>query len=366
MKKILTVITGIFLIMNFTAYGGELSDWYEASGIAELDKYIEGIRELDEDFSFDSKTKQLLTGENETPSKPAEKIINFFFGEINQNISLCMMILLISLCLGIISNFIPEGEKIFDTAFFVCYMIIFVLGIKTLETGIETGREAVDNMSFFMKSAVPVLGGLMAASGGMARTALISGNIIGVTTVMTIFTAYLFPICRISAFLCGVNNLSGDFNIKGISIALQRCVLWCLGIFIVVFSTILTTGSFAAVNLDNIAGKTTKYIVGNIIPIVGGVVSDTLENVLAYGKAVKGAAGGAGVLAMLYLCLVPVLKLFALLMTYRLSAIIISPFADKRICGVIEDFSLVIKIILSLVICSGIMFIIMIGIIAAP
>ncbi len=357
--------TAVILLCFMPVYAELVMPQYEASGAASLDSYIDGAREFDKSFSFDLAARDLLTGKSENPSSVAGKIADFFLGEVKENISLCMSILLISLCLGVMTNFVPESEKIFDTAFYVCYMVIFTLGIKTLENGIETGRKAIESMNFFMQAAVPVLGGLMAASGGVSRTMLISGAVVGISTVMTMFISYLFPLCRISALLGGVNNLTPEFNVKGLTSAIHKAVLWCLGIFMVVFSAILAVQGFAAVNLDNVAGKTVKYIAGSMVPIVGGVVADTIGNILACGKTVKAAAGGAGVLAMMYICLAPVLRITALLITYRLSVIVISPVADKRICGIIEDFSLVLKMILSLVICSGIMFIICIGIIAA-
>ncbi len=364
MRKIIFLIT-VFLILFIPVYAEMTMSQYEASGAAELDGFLDGAREFDENFSFDGTIRQLLGGGDTGFEKILRKTADFLFGEIYENISLCMSILLIALCLGVMTNFVPESEKIFDTAFYVCYMVIFILGIKTLEYGIETGKNAMEQMNFFMRALIPVMGGLMAASGGVSRTLLISGWIVGISGVISLFVTYMIPLCRMSALLGGVNNLSPEFSLKGLSTALQKIVLWCLGIFMVIFTGILAVKSFAAVSLDNIAGKTVKFIAGNAVPIVGGVVADTIGSVLASGKAVKAATGGAGVIAMLYICLVPVLKIAAMLVTYRLSVIVISPFADKRICGIIEDFLIVLKMVMSFVICSAIMFCVCIGIAAA-
>ena len=362
-KIIMMIIMSALLFMP--ACAEMFMPQYEASGAAELNDYLDTARELDADFDFNKTAAGLMGGKGEDAADIIRKALSFLLGEIKENIALCMSILVISLCLGIISSFVPETEKIFETAFYVCYTVIFILGVKTLENGMETGKRAMESMSFFMKAAVPVMGGLMAASGGVTGSLLICGSVMGMCTAVAVFTEYLLPLCRISALLCGVNNLTPGFGLKGIGTALQKGVLWCLGIIMVIFGGILAVRGFAAVNLDNVAGKTVKYIAGNAIPIVGGVVSDTIGNVLACGKTVKAAAGGAGLMAMLYISLVPVLKISAMIITYRISLIIISPVADKRIAGIVEDFSLVLKMILSLVICSGIMFIIAAGVMTA-
>ena len=276
-----------------------------------------------------------------------------------------MKILLISLCLGVISNFVQENERIIDAAFYVCYMVVFTMIIGSFTSIVEIAKDAITTMDIFMRSAIPVLGGLMTASGGAAKTAMIGANIIGISSAVSILGGVVLPAAVFTALLGGVNNLSDKFNLNKVAAAVKKAVVWTLGIVMTIFAAIISTRSFAAAGIDNVAKRTIKYAVGKLVPFVGGVMSETLESVLACGKLVKTAAGAAGVIAVLYICLAPVVKILSVLIVYKITSLIITPMCDRRISGVVDEMSSALTIVLALVVASGIMFVICTGIIAA-
>ena len=108
-----------------------------------------------------------------------------------------------------------------------------------------------------------------------------------------------------------------------------------------------------------------KYAAGTFVPVVGGMLSETLESIIACGRLVKGAAGSASVIVLLYLCLSPIIKLTAIIVTYKFTALIIGPVSDGRLSMAIEEFTSSLVIILAMVIFTAVMFIICAGIIAA-
>ena len=94
------------------------------------------------------------------------------------------------------------------------------------------------------------------------------------------------------------------------------------------------------------------------------MLSETLESIVACGRLVKGAAGGAAVIALIYLCLSPIIKLVAIIVAYKFTAMVIAPVSDGRLSAAIEEFTSSIVIILAMVIFTAVMFIICAGIIA--
>lgn len=368
MKKVVCFLFALFLGCVPALAEGEVMEeigrqQFEAAGGNELSQAAQST--FDPEFDYSQAARDLMQGKGADANGLLNKIFAVLFRDMRDSMKSCMKIVLVALCLSALSNFLPKQEKILEVAFYVCYMVIFILGMESFTKAVKIGREAVESMDFFMKAAVPVLGGLMAASGGIAKTAMVSGSILGICAAVGVISSILFPMSMITAVLSGVNNLSPDFHLKKLSKVLKKTAVWGLGLIMTIFAAVVTTQSFAAVNLDNVAGKTVKFAAGNLVPLVGGVLSDTLESVIACGKLVKGAAGGAGVLAVLYICLSPILQLLAIILTYKIAAVIISPVADARLGDAVDEFSSALTMVLAMVISVSIMFMVCTGIIAA-
>ena len=205
----------------------------------------------------------------ESPS--SQSIITAFFSEmfeaVKESISLCLFVILIVVVLNIITNAATESSAIFDLSFYICYLVIFIMGTASFKTAAEIARTSIDELNFFMKAAIPVMGSLMTASGGVVRTTLLSLSIVAISTTVGAISNILFPVSTMSALISGVGGLSGDHSLKGFSTALKKASLWGLGIIITIFTTIMSTRSFAAVNLDNVTGRTIKYAAGTFVPV---------------------------------------------------------------------------------------------------
>ncbi len=357
MKIILLII--LILSGNANAMETEeiISRQLEISGADEI--YI------NDDINFAEIAGDLISFE----SPSSESIIKMFFEKmfeaVRESISLCLVVILVVMVLNIITNAVGNNAAVFEISFYVCYMVIFMMGTVSFKRATDIARISIDELNFFMKAAIPVLGSLMTASGGVARTAHAGASVIAISTTVSAISNVLFPVSTMSALISGVGCLSGERSLKGFSSALKKASLWGLGIIITIFTTIMSTKSFAAVNLDNVTGRTVKYAAGTFVPVVGGMLSETLGSIIACGRLVKGAAGGASVIVLLYLCLSPMIKLVAIIVAYKFTAMIIAPVSDGRLSGAIEEFTSSIVIILSMVIFTAVMFIICAGIIAA-
>lgn len=361
MKKIILALTFVFLVIAVGVSAMETDE------IVEKQLELSGADDIyiNDEINFGELAGDLMSFE--VPSE--QRITNLFFSglfdALKESISLCLCVILIVVVLNIITNAAGENAAVFDLSFYVCYIVVFMMGVVSFNRACDIARTSIDELNFFMKAAIPVLGSLMTASGGVVRTALISLSVVAISTTVSIISNILFPVSAMSALISGIGGLSNDNSLKGFSSALKKASLWGLGIITTIFTTIISTKSFAAVNLDNVTGRTVKYAAGTFVPVVGGMLSETLGSLLACGRLVKGAAGGASVIVILLLCISPIVQLVAIIATYKFTALIIAPVSNGRLSGAIEEFTSALVIILAMVIFTGVMFIICAGIIAA-
>ena len=367
MKKCMIVLC-FFLIFSFGAYAEDydekniINEQLETSGVYGIETQTE---EIAPDFDFGAEAASFAAGGGSGFADILNNVVNMLFSELKTGIMASAKIILIALCLGVLSNCVPEEEQIMNTAFYVSYSVIFIMIIGSFTNAVSVAEDAILSMNIFVRAAVPVLGSLVMASGGTAKAGVVSLGMVGASSAMSVLSEIVLPAAVFAAMLGGVNNLSGRFSLGKLSAAIKKAVMWSIGIVMTIFAAVLAGKGFAAVNLDAALKRTIKYAASNFIPIVGGVLSETLESVLTCTKLVKTAAGSAGIIAVLYICLAPVIKLVSVLIIYKITSLVITPVCDRRISGVVDEMSSALTIIIALVLASGLMFIVCTGMIAA-
>ena len=110
--------------------------------------------------------------------------------------------------------------------------------------------------------------------------------------------------------------------------------------------------------LIGITAKTAKTIVSSAVPVVGKILGDAVDTVLGSGIILKNAIGLVGVIVILGICIMPILKLTVLTVTYKLLATVTQPIADKKIINLLEQIGDVFKIFLAILSAMSVMLII--------
>ena len=313
-------------------------------------------------FSFSGTMNSFIDGSHFDIKRFFSSFADIFFKETKSNVSLALKLIIVAVCSCIIQLFTKDTSGYLpDISFYVCYMVIFLFCMSSLDFVSSVCKNAIESMLFFMQSAIPVLGSVLAGSGKNITVTSLCFSIAVICGACNILSQILLPLGKMCAVAGGISGLG--VNLNTLSASVKRIVLWALGLLTTVLGIFISMQNFAASASDNIAIKTAKFTAGSVIPVIGGTVSDTLESVFACGTLVKNAAGGASVIALLYICLSPVLKILAVILAYRFVSVIVSPFSDSRIVTAINGFIDSLYIFLAFVITSCILFIICAGIV---
>lgn len=110
--------------------------------------------------------------------------------------------------------------------------------------------------------------------------------------------------------------------------------------------------------MDGITAKTAKTVVSSAIPVVGKILGDAVDTVLGCGIVLKNAVGIVGVIIVIGICIMPIIKLSILFLSYKLLAIVSEPIADKNIVELLEQIGDVFKIFLGIICALSFMLII--------
>lgn len=274
-----------------------------------------------------------------------------------------IIIAAVSGILNVLQSSLGAGEAS-DAAFFACFGVTAVAVLNLLHTAVGYGAEVVCELCSFITKICPIITILLVSSGKAASASsfypVLSASIYIVSMIIENF---IIPLVYMSAVLGIVNNISKRVQLSNLNNLIKSFSKWILTGILTVFTGINAIYGFSVPVLDAVSLKALKFTVGSVVPVVGGLVADTVETVLSGAKLMKNAVGTAGIIAVVGICLIPIVKLAIIIFMLKIAAAAAEPICDKRISDMIADSAAPITTVFSMVVASGMLFIISIAII---
>ncbi len=344
-----------------------LDEQMQSGGIKNIEDQLEkhSSAEVDEILQdYDPRTiiKDAAAGKFELSLKGlANNALRFLFNEIYINLDILIkLIILIVLC-ALLRNLQTSfmSESVSEIAFYVCYIVIVSILIVSFNTAMQMGIAMIDGMVDFMYATTPVLITLLVSGGNITSGGIFQPLMLMIVEVSaTIMKNVFIPVIFLSTILSIVNNISDKIQISRFTNLLKQIISWALGIILTVFVAVVSVqGSFGAV-IDGVTSKTVKFAISAFIPIVGKTLSDAADTVIGSTLLIKNAAGLAAMVGVLIICIVPLLKIVALILLYKGASALVEPISEKRITNCIGEVAGSMLYILGVSAAVGFMFLI--------
>ena len=211
-----------------------------------------------------------------------------------------------------------------------------------------------------MNMLVPLLITLMMYTGSIATSGLIEPIILFmINFVGNLIQSVIIPLVLIFTSLVVISKLTDKVKIDKLSKFLKSGIVWVLTIILTIFVGIVSLEGTLSSSVDGITAKTTKAVVSSAIPVVGKILGDAVDTVLGCGIILKNAVGIVGVIIVIGICIMPIIKLAFLTLTYKLLAVVTQAIADEKITSLLEQIGDIFKIFLGIL--SSISFMLIIG-----
>ncbi|MBO5059760.1 MAG: stage III sporulation protein AE [Clostridia bacterium] len=319
-----------------------------------------------EDF-YNKTAEDIVSGRLDlNPINIINNLIKSVFEEISNTKALLKSILLIAAAAGILrilSDSFGNGETS-DAAFFACFAVMTAAGVKIFAEVVGYGVEVIHSLCGFITKFEPIFVGLLASAGAVTQAAAFQPVMTASVYVLSVVVdKCILPLTYFSAVLGIVNNIGGRIEIGTLNKLLASVSKWLLTGVLTLFSTILALYGFGTAAVNNVTIKSIKFAVGSFVPVVGGILSDTIDTVLSGTNLLKNAVGTAGMITVISIAAVPIIKIWIMMMLLKITAAAIEPFSDKRITNVLIAVADSVTVVFSMVITSVMLFIISIGII---
>ena len=317
--------------------------------IKEADKYSKDTLNL----NIQEMLKDAIKGKIDN-KKLFDSILDVIFKEFRITLKSFSVILIIILLNAIIKSISDnlENTEISEIIFIIEYILILTIILKDLISIITITNNTIYNLIGFCNSLFPILTTLMVMSGKIVSfTTLEPILLFLITIIANIIGNIIVPAIMVITIFSVTSNISDMIQLNKISRFIKSSIIWFLGILLTLFVGILTIEGSLSSSVDVVAGKTTKAAVSNLVPIVGKVLGDATETVLGATNLLKNAIGVVGVIIIISICIIPVIKLAILSITYSLLSNVCSIVADRKIVQVLSEFSGSFKLLLA-ILCS--------------
>ena len=216
-------------------------------------------------------------------------------------------------------------------------LAIAALAVQDMDAMLGLGQVTVENMHGFGQVLLPVMAACTALSGAPASaaarqvaTAVCSNLLLGLIDRVLLPMVYAYVAVGTAYAVLGNPGLKRLMDIfKGVT-------TWTLTTVLVVFVSYLSAGGAVAGNTDAAALKAAKMTISTVIPVVGRILSDAAQTVLAGAGLLKNTVGVFGMVTVLSLCVVPFVRLGVHYLSYKVSAMLAGTVAQGRLAELIS------------------------------
>lgn len=246
-------------------------------------------------------------------------------------------ILLVAVACGAVDGFAQGTGK--GAAFLPMAgaLAVTLLTAGSLEDLIGLGAETIRELNVFSKALLPTLAAATAASG-----AVTTATFQQVTTVfladllMELIDGLLIPLVYLYIGALAAGACLPENRLGAIAEALKKTVNWILTSSLLLFTVYLSTVRVIAGAADGASVKVAKAAISGAVPVVGGIIAEAAETVLAGAGMLKNTIGVFGMLAILAACAYPFLQLGVQYLLYKLSAFLAAAVGAPELCKLID------------------------------
>lgn len=329
----------------------------------EINNFISAVnRELNEDIPLltSSTIKDIASqGVSFNWNNLWHSLVNKLFKECATNLHLLGKLLFLAVLCVMLQNlqnsFNQSGISLL--AYSLCYIFLAVIALTAFYNALMLARETVGYMVGFMEALLPLMITLLTGVGAITSAALFTPLMLFVVgSVSIVVKDVVLPLLLLTASLEFVNYLTDKYRLNNLAGIIKQAAMIVLGFTLVVFVGVITIQGVAGSVADGITLRTAKYATATFVPVVGKMFADTVEVVMGASLLLKNAIGIFGVMAVLFICLFPLIKLFSLIVIIKIAGALIQPMGDEKMAKCLDAMGNNLLLVFACVLTVALMF----------
>ena len=339
----------------------------EKINIGQLEQELKN-NELFKDLNLKQYIKDLIKGEAKlTDLINIQSLKNLILQQLSASLKVIMIIVLalLSSILKSLESSFSSGEvtKIVNYIIFITMVTLVLVNFKDV---LSIAYTTVNSIISIVNILIPILLSLMVVGGLTATSATLSPVFVGgVSVINLVFKNIIFTLITLAFCVLVVNNLSKNIKLKRFSELLKKANIVIVGAVFIIYLGLISIQGIYVTSFDKFTVKSAKFAVGSFIPVIGNFVSDSVDILLSSSLLIKNIFGSIGLILLIGICLVPIIKIFSIIIVYKIGAAIVEPIGEDNISSFMDETSKLMTVILISVLAVLIMFFVTISILTS-
>lgn len=208
----------------------------------------------------------------------------------------------------------------------------------------------VQDCAAFLLAYIPVYTTVVATMGAPATAAVYHAVVLAAGQAVSQLAArLLLPFAQAYLLLSLAGGIGRNKGIMTVSSGVKKLVNWALVLAMTAFTGLLSLQSFLGSAADGAAVKTTKFLVGSFVPVVGSVLTDAISAMQGSLQLIRASVGGFGILAALFTFLPVLLNITVLRGVVAVAGVVGELLAVEQTKGVLAGFSNMLSVMTAIV-----------------
>ncbi len=292
-------------------------------------------------------------------------ILELFKDALPQLLPLVLRLLAVAILSGFLRAMGDAGMGgLNDIAGFICQCFAICIALTSFLSLIMLSRETIAQTSAFIELSFPLLLTLLTAAGGITSAGIFQPAMSMLCSGVTIaLQNVVLPVTLTGGVMGVLNNITGRVQLGQFFNLSKTVAKWIIGLLFTLYSGITTLQGMSAATFDGISIRTAKFALDKLVPIVGGMVSGTVDTMLGCAVLVKNAVGLLAIILAFSIACIPLMRIGAGMLAFRFAAAVCEPIADPRLPKMLASLADVLTYLFAATVSLSVMFMITVGLV---
>lgn len=250
-------------------------------------------------------------------------------GEIR---TLFVMILILGITAALFSNFtdIFQSRQVSDIAFYFIYLLLITVLLKVFHNAASTVKEMLNRLTVFMQMFVPAyLLAVGTASGASSAAAYYQLFLMAAYVIEKCYLSLILPVVYAFILLSVMNGIWMEEKLNLLLDFVEKAVGYAIKITLGIITGFSVLQSLISPVVDSLESSALKKAV-SAIPGIGNLTEGMFEMVVGSAVLIKNSIGIYITIVMLFVCILPIVKILLLSGALKAGAAFIGIVSDKR------------------------------------
>jgi len=292
----------------------------------------------------------------------AKEIVSLLTAELDAVRFVCVTLLLIGIISTVFMNFsgIFPNQQIGNFGFQFTYLIMIIFLMKVNAEVFTVAQTGMDTCISFLQAFLPCYFIVVGSAGGSATAfGFYQVFLIGVYLVEQVLVKLILPLVGCYMLLCIMNGIWEEERLSLFIRMLKRGIRTFLKILLTMAAGSGLFQSVITPVIDTVKLNAVKKTV-EVIPGVGELADGSIQVLLGMSVLLKNALGIVFVVILLFVCAVPIVKVFLFMVVIKGTAALMGISADRRITGCANAFGDGVMLLLQTMITAVMFFLILV------